>query len=228
LEYEIKFVVPNHSVHPVVNFLSSICQPDSVHSGATVSSIYFDSVPLHSLNEKINSDFLKSKTRIRWYRRLEDNAMSSVAFIETKNKTGSQRRKARVESPMPPLELDQVALEDSRLPGLLSSLPRHGEINQHHLFPTMLIRYQRRRLVEPRSGSRISIDSDIQVARVNRQLLPRATCSRLQNAVIEVKGQSADAPDSLLPMIGMGARKVSFSKYLACFAASHHIVFDPR
>ena len=228
MEYELKYVVHNHRAFAAKRFIESVCQHDKEHHCATISSIYYDSDQMHCLDEKINSDYLKSKYRLRWYRDLVTGNLSDAAFAEAKYRTGAQRDKERCLVDLHPQDLNDMKLEDPRLLSLPHTLARAGIIANWHLFPTMLIRYNRLRYWEPRSESRISIDMDIQMPRANKRILPGATPARLQTAVIEVKGTNSSLPPSLQPIIKLGARKSSFSKYLGCYARAHNKTFFPR
>ena len=79
------------------------------------------------------------------------------------------------------------------------------------------MRYKRLRFFEPISRSRISLDSQIGVGRVQTDLLPHTTRRKLGQAVIEVKNGSGKIPALLNPLFKIGVQKDSFSKYLACF-----------
>ena len=65
--FELKFTIDGRNVTAVRRWLSSICRPDPLFPRGVVNSIYFDTPELHHLREKINSDYLKTKVRLRWY-----------------------------------------------------------------------------------------------------------------------------------------------------------------
>ena len=51
--------------------LDSVCRRDPEFPAAVVWTIYYDTPAFASLGEKINSDYLKRKIRVRWYSDLE-------------------------------------------------------------------------------------------------------------------------------------------------------------
>ena len=68
--YETKFVLDQCAEHIVRHWLSRVALPDPHYPANVVSSIYFDTHDWRYLNEKENSDFLKTKVRLRWYEAL--------------------------------------------------------------------------------------------------------------------------------------------------------------
>ena len=91
LEYELKFVVPNHHLGPIFDFVNLSCRADGAHPAGIVSSIYYDSLRWDALNEKINSDYIKTKFRLRWYRDPGSGAYSDASFAESKHRIGCRR-----------------------------------------------------------------------------------------------------------------------------------------
>lgn len=227
MEYELKYTVANNRLGSVLALVGALCRPDQQYPAATISSIYYDTRDLRLLGEKVNSDYLKTKARLRWYRG-EDGRLAGTAWAEAKYRVGSTRSKFRAASAYPPDYLDAADLGDPELLGLPTLLAERGVVVSEQLLPSLLISYTRRRYVEPVSGFRIAVDGDIRMPRANRALLPSALPTRLQSAVIECKGTSQELPRTLQPLFRLGLRKVSFSKYLACHARSHNLVFDPR
>jgi hypothetical protein len=85
------------------------------------------------------------------------------------------------------------------------------------LAPVMRLAYARHRFVDPR-GARISLDSDIGVQAVNpARLHAPARRGSLAYSILEYKGHGPQLPAHLAPMTRLGARRTSFSKYLACY-----------
>jgi hypothetical protein len=229
LEYELKFVVPNHHLAPIMEFVNLSCRADSIHPAGIVSSIYFDSLQWDSLNEKINSDYIKTKFRLRWYRDPDSGSYSEASFAESKHRIGCRRVKARVTTDIAPERLDRISLDDASLLDVPVRMRRNGIPTASNLFPSLLIRYTRHRYIEPATGARVSIDSGITAPRINRHMLPRGTGngSALSHAVIEVKSPRDTLPRSLRPLVIYGIRKASFSKYLACYAKCLQTEFVP-
>jgi len=141
LEYELKFVVPNHHLAPIMEFVNLSCRADSAHPAGIVSSIYFDSLQWDSLNEKINSDYIKTKFRLRWYRDPDSGSYSEASFAESKHRIGCRRVKARVTTDIPPERLDRISLDDASLLDVPVGMRRNGSPTASNLFPSLLIRY---------------------------------------------------------------------------------------
>jgi len=228
VEFEVKYLLQSHAVDSVARFLHTRCKPDPSFQSSIISSIYFDDNELRSLSEKLNSDFLKRKVRLRWYRNTASGDHYKDVFLEVKDKRGAKRIKMRAPFDLTPdmLEREELANLQGLLRGRLP-MPGHEAIVSHPQ-PVLEIRYRRERYIEPLSGCRVSLDQQIEVPRINRHLLPGASPARLQTALVEIKGDQADLPSPLRPLIGLGARKASFSKYLAGYARCRNIIFDPR
>ena len=84
-----------------------VCRRDPEFPAAVVWTIYYDTPALVSLGEKINSDYLKRKIRVRWYSDLEGR-VSGPAFVEAKLRMGTRRSKVRARLPYPADEIAQV------------------------------------------------------------------------------------------------------------------------
>lgn len=228
MESELKFVVPNSALSPALNIIKALCTKDAKNPIANVSSIYYDSLSFDSLNEKVNSDYYKSKVRLRWYQDYNTQQLSEKAYAEAKFRIGSQRKKYRVASTLTPKTLESISLDDHSLSNTITQLQQNGILINKPVFPTLLIQYTRQRFIDPVSGNRISIDNQIKTSRWSQRMLPGASTTTLQNAVIEIKGNSTQLPIGLQILTQFGVRKSSFSKYLSCFSRCHQITFDPR
>ena len=86
LENELEFVVPNHHLGPILEFVNLSREADPMHPVGGLSSIYYDSLDWDALNEKINSDHVKTKFRLRWYRAPESGSFSEASFAESKRR----------------------------------------------------------------------------------------------------------------------------------------------
>lgn len=228
MEFELKYLVANHALEPAIRYITATCQADPAFQSAIISSIYYDDLGLNSLSEKVNSDFYKTKYRIRWYQDTAAGQSTNQIFIEVKDKSGAKRIKQRycIEQ-----NIQQLGQSDLGAPFWMDFSSRFSRFRKSHtlpLFPMLEVRYRRRRFIDPYSGCRLSIDSDIEIPRVNNDTLPMALPTSLQSAVIEIKGGANELPPSLRPLVRLGARKSSFSKYHAGYARIHSIVFDPR
>jgi len=215
-EHEIKYVLPEPRSGMVEAFLSRVCLPDPQYPDTIVASLYFDTPGLHLLRQKINSDYLKTKIRLRWYEEPGGEA-PGPAFAEAKFRIGTRRRKLRLETEYSAAWLKQQPLtrpELALLPRLLQEL---GAPLPQPMLPLVEVRYRRRRYVEPLSGSRIALDTDLSVGRSNPVLAPRHTGQVPAGAVLEVKGKDFHLPATLAAVGAFGCRRRSFSKYHACF-----------
>lgn len=216
-EYETKFIFPNSHSYSVIQYLNHNCKKDKWYPAGTVSSIYYDTRGWKYLYEKINSDYLKTKVRIRWYSDIDGNNTYNYSFIEAKHKVGSHREKIRIKTIYSGRWLDSTPLEDTalwRLPNLLRK--KSVRINEN-LYPVFQISYKRLRFKDEYTGAQICIDYDINAPRVNGYMVPKINPFTLNTAVLEMKGNIQQLPFNLKPLSLLGCRKSSFSKYQACY-----------
>lgn len=216
-EHETKFVMASVVVPHIMKWLQCRCRPDPRFPAGIVSSIYYDTHDWQFLREKINSDYLKTKVRLRWYSDIHDGAPEDRSFIEAKFKRGARRRKIRLQAPHTGRWLDRLSLGDPRLLVVPQLLGKKEVLFFRPLIPTFRIRYKRFRFCEPLTGARLSIDHDIQVPDVNWRMVPRTQPFSLRQSVFEMKGNLSDLPDVLHQLTAMGCRKESFSKYSRCY-----------
>jgi hypothetical protein len=208
-ERELKFVVPASKGPFARAIVAAFCQPDPKYPAATLWTVYYDTPDLQLLSEKINSDYLKRKMRLRWY----SGAASEYAFLEIKSRVGTFRQKHRVQTRLAGSMLAGLRLDDPAFLDVVDLARPLGVPLPPNLQPVVLIRYHRSRFVEPLSGSRISIDVDIEALRGHPGLLGNAFPERFESVVVEVKGAGTDLPRALHPLVRLGARKSSCSKY---------------
>lgn len=216
-EHELKYVIANHRAKIIAGWLLKKCRPDPLYAAGRVSSIYFDTRQWNHLDEKLNSDYLKTKVRIRWYSDYASRKVLPGAFLEAKFKIGSRRKKVRI-----PLDTDSewlatVALEKPILSSLLRPLAAAGIIVQNQLLPAFQVNYTRRRFIDPLTGARLCVDWDIHAGRVNPLMVPHRNTKVLPDAVVEVKDKREILPDWLHQITALGGRKDAFSKYSQCY-----------
>ncbi len=223
-ERELKFTFPDARAHVVRRWIESTCRRDPEFPAAIVWTVYYDTPALVSLGEKINSDFLKRKIRVRWYSDL-NGSVSGPAFVEAKLRVGTRRLKVRERLAHPAEEIARWELHDPRFRGLPMVLREHGVMGQDAWLPMMLIRYRRDRFVETLSQSRVSLDADISAVAINTRFLSFGDLSPLGTAVIEVKGMGDRLPPALQSLLPIGLRKQSFSKFLAVYTHMTHRAF---
>lgn len=217
LEHEIKFLVPPARAAAALACLRSLCRPDPVYPANHVLSLYYDTRGLDLLHDKLDSHLAKTKVRLRWYEDPATRQAGNASFLEIKRRLGTRRAKTRRETGLSGKRIAAGPLgrrELEELPSLLTDdLPR----TRGRLHPLLVVRYHRRRFDDPLSGTRISIDSRISVPRINSRLLPRRRPGRLAATVVEIKNRQGRLPAHLAPLLGLGSRLASFSKYAACF-----------
>jgi hypothetical protein len=216
-ERELKFALSNGRVHMARRWLDDLCARDAEFPEAVVWTIYYDTPNLASLGEKINSDYLKQKIRVRWYSDL-DGQVAGPAFIEAKLRIGNRRVKARAQLERPANDVARWDLRDARLRTLPPLLQNQGLLLKDAWQPVMLIRYRRDRFIERLSGARVSLDSDIAGVAVNPSFLSAPDYTAVASSVLEVKGAGDELPLALRPLLALGAQKSSFSKFLAVYA----------
>jgi hypothetical protein len=223
LERELKYAVPAGRVAAVRHWLQAACRPDARFPEAVVWTVYYDTPDLRSLDEKRNSDYLKTKVRVRWYSDLQGVAEGPV-FLEMKGRVGSRREKTRVSLPWPAAELAGRSLADPIYRDLPIRLREQGVLADASWQPIVQVRYRRLRLVEPVSGARVSLDDDIAVSAVNPRCVSALNLGPVPVAVLEVKGDTDVLPPRLHPVTQLGARKTSFSKYAAAFQHVRRVI----
>jgi hypothetical protein len=115
----------------LLHWLKSLCQVDGQFPTAIVHSVYFDTRDWQLLRDKLESNFIKHKVRLRWYSDPATGSIDQTAFLEVKRRVGSQREKRRLPFPLsgPELSRDGCNLEVGRvvrelLPQLGMTLPR--------------------------------------------------------------------------------------------------------
>ena len=215
-ERELKFALPASRVHLARRRLDSLCRRDPEFPAAVVWTIYYDTPALASLGEKINSDYLKRKIRVRWYSDL-DGRVSGPAFVEAKLRLGTRRSKARARLPYPAEEIAGWDLQEPRLLTLPLMLQDQGILGHTSWQPMMRLRYRRDRFVEPFTRSRVSLDADIAGSAANPRFLSAPNLLPLATAVLEVKGSGHELPAALRPLLALGLHKRSFSKFLVVY-----------
>jgi hypothetical protein len=222
-EHELKFVLPAGRADIARRRLETLCRRDPEFPSALVWTIYYDTPALVSLGEKLNSDYLKRKIRVRWYSDLERH-VSGPAFVEAKLRLGNRRTKARARLPFPAQEIATWDLQDRRLLGVPLLLRQHGVLDQVSWQPLMLIRYRRDRFIDGLTRTRVSLDADISVVSMNARFAPRMDPSPLATAVLEVKGATEQLPATLRSLLPLGIRKSAFSKLHMLYAHVTHNV----
>lgn len=216
LVHEIKYVMPAASAGPAEAWLNATCRPERAYPPAWVCSVYFDHPGADLLDEKINSDYLKTKVRVRWYEPLAGPA-GGPAFLEIKQRAGTTRDKRRLALGTPAAEVSGWPLHDPRwLVLIAAAAARIGG----PLAPVLRMRYLRARFFDGLSGTRMALDRHLAVTAAHPALRPRPLPADLPWAVVEWKGSCPEISSGLRGLTRFGARRQSFSKYLAGMLAA--------
>lgn len=217
---ETKYVFPLPVTHWLQDWLDVHCLHDVKFAGGRVYSLYYDTPSLAHYGEKENSDYIKTKIRLRWYTPSEDlpsaDASSGAAtvpcFLELKRKVGVTREKRRLRVNVPAVALYGQPFLDPLLRALPFDAYELGDVSPADLVPATVVQYQRWRYVDPLSGSRLSLDSEICCRQANDELFPDPVSVSLAWGVFEVKGADGEIPRVLEPLSSL-LSKEAFSKY---------------
>jgi hypothetical protein len=221
LERELKFLVPEERTAFLRGWLQAVCHPDTRYPPARVVTVYYDTPALALLDEKVNSDYLKRKVRVRWYASLSGQPAEGEVFLECKFRVGSVRHKVRVRANERAADVDRWSFTRPEWKTLVDPLRNEGVDLPADLLPVMRIRYVRERLVDPLSQGRVALDSDMTLDAVNPLRLTPGMAGRLPILLVEYKGTAPEPPPHLRQVLLVaGARRASFSKYLAAFLHS--------
>jgi hypothetical protein len=214
LERELKFVLPSSRADVAARLLQTLCTPDAQYPDADVWTVYYDSRDFESLDEKLNSDYLKTKIRLRWYAPPGNTGQGPV-FLEAKQRVGNRRDKIRVRLSVAAETLVGLRLDDPAFRLAPEPLAANGILLGPDWQPMLALRYRRRRFVDVLTGTRVSLDSEITATAVNPRYLFARKLGPLRVAVVEVKGSAEVLPGVLRPLLALGLRKESLSKYAA-------------
>ena len=220
-EFELKYTFPQVLSNSIEGWLAVTCRKDEMYPESRVQSIYLEAADARSYHEKVNSDFFKTKFRVRWYETKEGlpygDENQIPVFLEKKMKIGSKRLKKRWVS----------GTEFSELKNNSLNSVFHSHWYQHfteqtrvasYLEPLIQISYTRKRFVDPATGIRLSLDCDIRVERTNSRFLPPPPARALDVGVFEIKGKSDGPPAMLAFLTSNIVSKDRFSKYERCIS----------
>lgn len=217
-EHESKFVLANRRARILSSWLSKRCRPDPQFPIGIVSSIYFDTKDWLLLGEKLNSDHLKTKVRLRWYSDVKTGKNFPTTFLELKYKIGSARKKLRINTIISSDEILETRLEEPNLLQIPRLALEHGVVLPMTLHPVFQLNYIRHRFIDPLTGARLAVDSNIHISRVNSTMVQTCNPTYLQEAVFELKFENNTLPDWLHQLTALGCRRGSFSKYSNCYS----------
>lgn len=218
LETELKYVLPAVRTPTVISLLERYCRPDPDFPHGVVSSIYYDTRDWDLAGEKFNSDYLKTKVRVRWYEETDlAGKNGDQSFLEMKCRIGCTRNKKRVATQYSGRDLAAMDLADRRLLQIPVALLSTGTQIRKPVFPAFIVRYERRRYIDRSTQTRVAIDYSITAPKVNRQMIRVHTPCAVRWSVLEVKGTGHDLPRGLRDVLKLGLRREAFSKYLECY-----------
>ena len=221
-EFELKYTFPAILLNSIEGWLAVTCKKDEMYPESRVQSIYLEATDARSYLEKINSDFFKTKFRVRWYETKEgcpfDDKNQTSVFLEKKMKVGAKRLKKRWASSKSFDELKQNGLNSAFHGIWYHEFIKKSEVSDF-LQPFIQISYTRKRYVEPNSGVRLSLDCDIRVEKTNSLFLPPPPDSALDVGVFEIKGKE-DVPPAMVAFLTSNiVNKDRFSKYERCISS---------
>jgi hypothetical protein len=216
-DFENKYILKNSQAPYVLELLKARCPLDLEYPEAQIASMYFDTYDLKLLKEKINSDLIKTKYRVRWYKDYQNGKTSGPCFLEVKSKLGEVRSKIRLKSLMSASDFENLAFTDQKFDEINDEFQRMKPMFKP-LRPHFIVSYKRVRFKYPGSEIRFCIDYDIHVPKINDQWGYVFNESlKVPEAVFEIKGPEEDLPEMMKIIESVGAYRDSFSKYLACF-----------
>jgi hypothetical protein len=216
-QLELKYLLPRSRAPFATAWLGSVARPDRAYPPALVITTYYDTPGLDLLDEKVDSDYLKTKVRVRWYGPLEGGPATGPVFAECKQREGATRDKHRVVADVRPADLESLPLSAPLWPMLLAGLRADLPDLPADLAPVMRVVYTRYRFTDGHSA-RLALDTDVAAVAVNPgRLSSPARPDPLPWAVFEYKGREAGLPARLAPVTRLGARRSAFSKYVACY-----------
>ncbi len=148
-EHETKYVFENRVAPMLIRWLQLRCLPDPQFAHGMVSSIYYDTRDWRFLKEKFNSDYLKTKIRVRWYAEIDGGEQGNQSFLEAKYKIGGRRKKIRLNTDFTGKWLSEINLYDSELLNIPMMLCSLGVKIPSSLYPVFQISYRRFRFLDP-------------------------------------------------------------------------------
>lgn len=213
-EHELKFHVPSHRTPGLRQWLNQAFRPHPRHAVSMICSIYFDTPEGLSMREKVQSDYFKTKYRVRWYADELGRHLPLPAFIEIKEKHGAVRRKYRAPLPQAPSELAAVPLEDALFTGLFQAhLPASAPKPPANLLPLMELNYIRHRYQHHAFTEAFCLDSNIRCVRTRAGRLPPGHSTPLAHDVFEQKGLAQNPVPPLQALPRFDVQRASVSKF---------------
>lgn len=205
---------------PVIrSVLDAMCVKDGEYPEDRINSIYFDTRDRRHLAEKVDSDYVKMKVRLRWYGITTelDPDHGVNAYLEVKIKNGIRRQKSRRPLEVKAGVLNNGANSFDELMQLAVFARECGWVPCGQLFPALTIHYDRVRYLDPEDWARLALDRRITYSRVNSIFWPPAASRQLAQGVLEVKSETGLLPRALWPIRERLSMRDAFSKYEECW-----------
>lgn len=222
-EFELKYTFVNQSRSTLESWLIVNCKKDPSYPESRIHSIYLETNLAESYQEKVNSDFFKTKYRVRWYEdtfgRPYNEGPTVPVFLENKMKVGSKRLKDRWVSEACFDDLKSHSLNSVFHKRWYKMFLENKSEAVPNLAPFIEISYTRKRFIDSITKTRLSLDYDIRVVRTNSTLLPPPNNLPLDVGVFEVKSSSNCPPQSLAYLTTNLVKKANFSKYGQCVSS---------
>lgn len=209
---EYKLAFPNGCGDLPVALLEAFALDDPDYPAGFVNSVYFDTIGLGFYHDALDGQYERRKVRLRWYGELPADGDVAV-WLEVKSKRGARSNKVRQ-----PMLLDSRLLAHDRLGDLASELPLvammagMGQAYAEPLQPTALIRYRRRRWVDPVCGARLSLDQGVTALGLLPHWATQGAVALLAG-VVEIKSDDEATPMVAHNLLAAGCHWTSFSKY---------------
>jgi hypothetical protein len=231
---EQKFFLAPNRMNLALALIRRTCRWDDEYREEQINSLYFDTTQLEQHERSVAGEFAKAKIRIRWYGAEHDpheyvggradSALRSgpvPVWLELKERRGfaSTKRRTRVDVPAVALQPHALVAGIVPLSTLMTTMAGFGFFAPKRLCPVIAVSYWRSRFVEPRTGFRVAVDSDIRSSAVMPGIGRGERGLRLAGAVVEIKGPSAELPIRLLELGELGSSWTRFSKYSSSLVA---------
>jgi hypothetical protein len=218
---ERKFFIPEAKIPWAASLLQHSCPPDRQYPQGVIHSLYYDTEDLEDYEDSQQGSRHRKKIRIRWYEPLPEDGSRAAVFLEMKIKNGFAGQKKRQVFHIPVEVLRAGGWKEGILPYpvLLNTLAQFGFFPEKRLIPVIRISYRRRRYTDLMTGARVSLDWRIESVPANWSWTSCRQPLRMEGAVVEVKGRSAELHKPLALLKHLETDWTRYSKYACCLQA---------
>ncbi len=216
--FERKFFVSPSKEAFTRSMLAHISLPDGKYPKSRINSLYFDTYDLDMYRKSDDGNYERFKIRIRWYDNASEQKGDVPVYLELKAKRGFASRKNRRKFLVPAERLKNVNENNTIIDRniIVRTLAEFGYFSDDSIQPVILIAYDRFRYVELMTGTRMSLDWNINSTLMNRELGIGQPGLVLDGSIIEIKGPSMDIPLTVQPLGFTDIDWTRFSKYASC------------